>query len=102
MISFTVCDDMKTSRKNLCDHIERYCSDNGIDFRINQYSSGEELLSSFPEETDILFLDIQMNQLNGIETAKVIRTQYPDLCIIFVTTFQNYALQSYEVRSWAF
>ncbi|MDC9428716.1 two-component system response regulator RgaR, partial [Clostridioides difficile] len=51
---------------------------------------------------DIIFLDIQMKDINGIEVAKKIRKFDEKVEIIFTTAFSEYAPQGYEVRAYRY
>lgn len=69
MINIAICDDEQTSLNSIERLVADFFSSQNIKINISLFSSGEELLSS-DRDIDILFLDIQMKQLNGIETAK--------------------------------
>ena len=66
------------------------------------FSSGENFLNAFTGGSyDLLFLDIYMKDLNGMETARRIRETDPDCKIIFTTTSTEFAVESYDVNaSW--
>lgn len=51
---------------------------------------------------DIYVLDIEMPGMNGMELARGIRKQYPDVCIIFVTSYSRFALESYEIDAYQY
>lgn len=51
---------------------------------------------------DIYVLDIEMPRMNGMELARGIRKQYPDVCIIFVTSYSRFALESYEIDAYQY
>lgn len=73
-MKYAICDDMKRFRDALREKIERHCSKNGSIPEIEEYSSGEELLEVFaPDKYDAIFLDYEMNELNGLQTAQEIR-----------------------------
>ena len=59
----------------------------------------EELLI-FEKQIDILFLDIQMNGKNGMETAKEIRKKDKNVIIIFVTAIEEYVFQAFDVGAF--
>ena len=61
------------------------------------YSSAQEAVRTIVGgEADLLFLDVQMPQINGIEFAKIV----PDTCrVVFTTAYDNYALQSFRVHA---
>ncbi len=62
------------------------------------YCDGSELLENFSKgKYDIIFLDIYMNEINGIETARIIRKSDRDVKLIFVSTSNDFAAESYSV-----
>lgn len=68
-----ICEDDIFQRKLLRDYLTKISTHLGKKFDIKEFVSGEELLKNYPEKLDILFLDIQMNILNGIDVARNIR-----------------------------
>lgn len=97
MINIAICDDEQTSLNSIKKLVaDFFCSQN-IKINISLFSSGEELLSS-DKDIDILFLDIQMKQLNGIETAKKIRNKSYKCFLIFITVLKEMVFQSFEVQ----
>lgn len=51
---------------------------------------------------DIYVLDIEMPGMNGMELARGIRDKYPEVCIIFVTSYSRFALESYEIDAYQY
>ena len=51
------------------------------------------------QRADIIFLDINLTGIDGIKTARRIREIYPDVPIVFITAYINYALDGYKVRA---
>lgn len=70
--------------------------------KIQKYSSGEELLNSDFKDIDILLLDIQMDQINGMDTARQIRAVDNNMEIIFITSLIDYVQEGYEVRAYRY
>ena len=69
---------------------------------IIEYSSGEVLVADAEEgylEGELLFLDIYMDQLNGMETARKLRALQCRIPIVFLTASPDYAVESYEVQA---
>lgn len=66
---------------------------------IDLFPSGKEFLKlkESISKYDIIFLDINMKEIDGIETAKEIRKVTKNVYIVFVTAFINYALEGYKV-----
>lgn len=54
----------------------------------------EEIVAKNP---DVVFLDIEMPQINGIELGKYIRSKLPDVKIIFITSFEEYAIEAIDI-----
>ena len=91
MISIGICDDEAPTRRALRTPLERKLQLLGISYRILEYDSGEALFSH-PEcaYLDILFLDIEMRQMNGMETAKNLRKRNAHTLLIFVTAYPDF------------
>lgn len=68
------------------------------------YSDGKELLGSLGKgiEPDAIFLDIEMKELDGMSTAKLIREKYKDIPIVFLTSHTEMAMEGYEVEAFRF
>ena len=68
------------------------------------YSDGSEVVKSFENgfELDAVFLDIEMKDMDGMSTAKVIRKYSKDIPIIFLTSHTELAMEGYEVDAFRF
>ena len=77
--------------------LESYVEKTSFLFLTNKFSSAASALPFLTtQKIDILFLDIQMPELNGIELSKIIGQ---DTRIIFTTAFEQYALEGYRVNA---
>ena len=94
-MQIAICDDEKNIRELIKDKIANQYPDANIIF----YSSGEELLLS-DNPIDILFLDIQMQGKNGMETARELRKKDKKIIIIFVTAMEEYVFQAFDVGAF--
>ena len=92
MISIAIVDDEKIIREQMKKLIENKKQECVID----TYSSGEELLQT-NKCYDIAFLDIQMDGMNGIDTARVLRQKADDMVLIFVTGVKEYVFDAFDV-----
>ena len=99
MICIAVCDD----EKNMSDHIKKMTRDffrrKNVEVSILQFSGGEELLQ-YDKKIDILFLDIQMEKMDGMETAKKLRKRKFQGFLIFVTVLKEMVFQAFEVQAY--
>ncbi len=70
---------------------------------ISEFGSGEEFVKNFKKNMyDIIILDIEMKELNGLETAEKIRSADSSVIIVFLTSHQEFALQGYEVNAFRY
>ncbi len=100
-MEIAICDDEKGLRTGLRKVIETKLQLEGIEYGIEEYASGEALLAGMAEKLpDILFLDIEMSGMNGMETARMLRRKYKDTIIVFVTAYPDYVFQGYEVHAF--
>lgn len=98
VLKIAVCDDEMLFLKKLKQQISEILV-NG-DYSISEFFSGEQLIEAFPQERfDIVILDIEMEGINGIDTAKTIRNIDSDVAIAFLTSHETFAIQGYEVNA---
>lgn len=100
MLQIAVCDDEKTFRDYFVRRIDDYFRKRKISHDIHAFSSGEDLLRAAETiEPDVVFLDISMGGMDGIESAKLLREKNRNICIILVTGYMNYVLEGYKVMA---
>lgn len=97
MLRIAIAEDESTCAQRLQDYIQRYVKSHGLEVSVSWFSDGMELAEKYTPVWDILFLDIQMAHLDGMETARRIRRQDPDVTLVFITNLARYAIQGYEV-----
>ena len=99
-----ICDDDKKDIERLKTFIDEYDAKNHIGFTVSKYKSGSEMLEALRmgKNVDILFLDINMDDMDGLTVAKKIRELREYVPIILVTAYMNYALDGYKVRASRF
>lgn len=101
MINVGICDDEASMRKALRLVLETKLQLMGEDYRIFEYDSGEALAADGdPSWPDILFLDIEMKQLSGMDTARLLRKRDAQTILIFVTAYPDFVFQGYEVHAF--
>lgn len=97
-----LCDDEPAMCRNIRAHLDRFSQECGIELEIREYHSGQELLDRLTSDVDLILLDIQMEPVSGMEAARRIRERDPDVCIIFITTMVQYAMEGYMVHAFGF
>ena len=73
-LRIVICDDLIEERKRLKNYIRRLEKDDNLELEITEFSAGEELIAFFKNggSADLLFLDIYMNGINGVDTARTL------------------------------
>jgi DNA-binding LytR/AlgR family response regulator len=99
-----VCDDNEKDRNTLIELLRDYEQNNNQSFNITEYTSGTALCNSIDtiHNCELIFLDINMSDIDGLKTAANIRNFYPQIPIVLVTAYMNYALDGYKVKASRF
>lgn len=95
-----LCDDSESDLLRLEHYLTAYAKQTKLTFELCLFSSGESLLSSFQKEKalpELIFLDIFMAELSGVDTASQLRDMHYEGGIIFTTSSTEHAMESYEV-----
>lgn len=97
-----VCDDEHHILELLKDKLYDYSNSHNLESVIDTYDSGNKLIKS-DTKYDIIILDYQMNEIDGLETARLLRKGHnSQACIIFLTSFPEIAIPAYEVDTYRF
>lgn len=94
-MDLAVVDDEKVIREHIREKIENQKPD----YHVACFSSGEELLAA-EKQFDIIFLDIQMGGINGIEAAKQVREKNADAILIFITGIKEYVFEALDIYAF--
>ena len=99
MIRIAIVEDEPTERDRIKVYLEEIAQEDQTQFDIEQYSSGMAFVMSGMKDYDLVLMDIDMPNLNGIETAKALRKVVQSATLIFVTNMAQYAISGYEVNA---
>ena len=99
IIKIAICDDEIIFLEKMKTIIDTYCMKKQIPCEVNIYQSGREFIADYIEMIgyQIVFLDINMEEIDGLETARELRKMSQKTFLIFVTAFINYTLEGYKV-----
>lgn len=101
-MKIAVCDDEEEFNKRTVKLI-RSMLKKTEDYKITICASGEELLETYRREPfDIIFLDIEMEGMNGMDTARQLREKDENVIIVFLTSYEEFALEGYEVNAYRY
>lgn len=101
--TIAVCDDEQMQIDIIKNHLIKYSIDTNIEFYIDEYISGKQLIEKYKSVKspyDIIFLDMEMPDMKGLEAAAAIR-ELPDrnVSIAFVTSYPEYMQDSFDVQA---
>ena len=96
-MDIAVVDDEKAIREHICGLVEERQPES----RIEAYATGEELLAS-GKRFDIVFLDIQMEGMNGIEAARSLREKQGDTVLVFITGIKDYVFDAFDLYAFQY
>ena len=100
MLRIGICDDLADARLVLRSALERILESRKIQGQFFEFSSGETLLRWYDHHTgelDIIFLDMELHELDGMETARRLRAADAGLQLVFVTGYAEHVFDGYSV-----
>lgn len=99
-MNIAIIDDIASDAEQLKRIITSYFENRQIPTEIRYFSSAEAFFDDYrPGNFQILFLDIYMDGITGMEAARRIRNQSDDCILVFVTTSSEFAVESYDVNA---
>lgn len=100
-MKIAVCDDDRSQRHYLKEIVLAWAKRNCHLVELKQYANAEAFLFDFAEEKDfdILLLDVEMQEINGVALAKKVRRENQVVQIIFVTGFYEYFGDGFDVSA---
>ena len=91
MTRIAIVEDEAAVQEQLTGYVQRYTRQYGTPFEVSVFGSGVEILEDYRPVYDIIFLDVEMPHLDGMETARRIRALDSDVLLIFITNMAQYA-----------
>lgn len=101
-MKIAICDDEAKYRKIISDYLEQYKRQ--YMFSIEKFESAKGLIDACEKEGvfDIVFLDIEMDGLSGVDAAKILKKLSADIIIIFVTAYTKYISETFRIGAFQF
>lgn len=97
VIKIAIIEDSKEYRNILTSYLSQYEIERQTPIIPRLFESGDQFLSEYENDYDIILMDIDMPGINGMDTAKQIRAQGSNVVIMFITNLAQYAIKGYEV-----
>ena len=100
MIKFAICDDEPLMAQALAGHLADYMKEKSMTaYSVSNFSDGRTLLES-AGSFDVIFLDIQMEQPDGMETARLLRRRGDHSLLVFVTVLKELVFDAFQVEAY--
>ena len=97
-----IVEDDPVMSEQLRSYVLQYFEGREVQCRITQFSDGDEIVEDYEADYDLIFLDIQLQRLDGLKTAERIRELDEAVYLIFITNLANYAIKGYSVNALDF
>lgn len=97
MLNTAIVENSTKSADWLIKFLDRFSEEHGEEIRYTWYQGTHTFLSEYHFQFDLVFMDIELDDGNGMETAMKLRKRDPEVTLIFITHLAQYAVQSYEV-----
>lgn len=92
-----IVEDNLSSAEQLTRFLDKYANENSISIRVTHYKDAETFLENYKSIYELIFMDIELGGINGIDAVKKLRVFDPYVLVMFVTNMPQYALKGYEV-----
>ena len=102
MISFAIVEDDKEVAGQLQEYLARAEKDFGEQFSVSVYGDGLSFLDAFRSQFDIILMDIELPNINGMDCVKRVRETDEEVVVVFVTYMAQFAVKGYEVSAFDF
>ena len=100
MIKFAICDDEPLMAQELAGHLAEYMKEKSItDYSVSSFSDSRALLDT-AGSFDVIFLDIQMERPDGMETARLLRRRGDHSLLVFVTVLKELVFDAFQVEAY--
>ena len=102
MYRVAVVEDNPADSQNLQTMLKRYSEEYGVLFEVEAFSRPDSFLTSCGQSFDLVFMDIELPEMDGMEAARRLREIDSLVTLVFVTNMAQYALNGYEVAALDF
>lgn len=97
-----VVEDEREAAERIAEYLGRFGAENGETFDVSYYGDAEAFLAGYDPECDIVFMDIQLPDMSGMDAARALRAVDSEVTLVFVTSMVQYAVSGYEVSALDF
>ncbi len=102
MIGIEIVEDDAADLAHLVDCLRQYEREKGESFSIQTFSHPSDFFAAHRSDCDLVFLDIELPAINGVDVARQLREMDSVVTLIFITNMEQYAIRGYEVDALDF
>lgn len=102
MVRIKILEDDPADRDTLIECLRKYEREQGQSFSITAYDNPSDFMDNYHMDADLIFMDIELPGINGIETSHQLRAADPVVALVFITNMEQYAINGYEVDALDF
>lgn len=102
MLKIAIVEDEAESIEQIQNYMEEYRKEHWKEIQVTAFVDGSQIMENYKADYDIIFLDIEMPVMNGMETAEKIRKVDKDVVLVFITNMAQYAISGYSVGALDF
>ncbi len=99
-MNVAIVEDEAVERATLTSYLERFAKEENMDLSITPFKNAVNFLTDYKPTFDIVFMDIDMPYINGIDAAHKLRQIDENVILLFVTNLARYAVNGYEVNAF--
>ena len=95
-------EDTPKDARDIISHVQHFTLDIGVEMEVKWFQTGSEFLAQYHHIYDMVFLDINLAGVSGMDIAKILRKIDKQVILIFITSLAQYAVEGYEVSALDF
>ena len=102
MIRIAIVEDELDMANDIINHVKEFFDNQNVSTQIVHFNNALDIIDDYKSEYDLIFMDINLPTINGMEAAKKIRSLDNSVMIVFITSLAQYAIKGYEVKAFDF
>lgn len=102
MVKFCIVEDDNETAQTIEIYIKKYFSHDETSVKVIRFTDARLFLTNYDEGFDVIFMDIDLPGLNGMDAVRELRKKDAEVTVIFVTNLAQYAVNGYSVSAFDF